>query len=104
MIIANGILQIIGKTGGGYKNGKPVPVETTTGEPIPCNITTNKYDRLGTYIDGKFTRASFIILIDMQSFDADRVTLTTDRGKVLGEYSVQNIQFLDVVENVKITV
>lgn len=104
MIITNGILQIIGKTGGGYKNGKPVPVEPVTSEPIPCNIATNKFDHLGTYIDGKFTRVSFIILIDMQPFEADRIILTTDRGKALGEYSVQNIQFLDVVETVKITV
>lgn len=104
MIIENGTLQIANKTGGGFQNGKPVKADDVTEKPIPCNITKNRYDHLGTYIDGKFTRASFIVLIDMQLFDASRVILTTDRGKCFGEFEVQDIQYLDVVGNVKIIV
>lgn len=104
MIVANGTLQIVEKTGGGYKNGNPVKVQEVLCEPIPCNFTTNKNDHLGRYEGGTFTRAKFVILIDMQDFNAEYVVLNTIRGIKVGKFRVQDIQFLDVVENVKITV
>lgn len=104
MIIANGTLQIVGKTGGGLKNGNPVKVKEVLDEPIPCNYTTNKNDHLGRYEGGTFTRAKFVILIDMQNFNAEYVVLNTIRGVNIGRFRVQDIQFLDVVDNVKITV
>lgn len=104
MIIANGTLQIVGTTGGGLKNGNPVKVQEILGEPIPCNFTTNKNDHLGRYEGGTFTRAKFVILIDMQDFNAEYVVLNTIRGVKVGKFRVQDAQFLDAVENVKITV
>jgi hypothetical protein len=104
-VIENGALQIVGKTsGGGMAGGKPVPVQTALGDPIPCNIKTNTNDKKGFYIDGEFTRASFEVLIDEQPFDAERLVLTNNRGVKLGEFRVQDIQHLDFVNTVKITV
>lgn len=104
MVIANGTLQIVGTTGGGLKNGNPVKVQEALSEPIPCNFTTNKNDHLGRYEGGTFTRAKFVILIDMQDFNAEYVVLNTIRGIKVGKFRVQDAQFLDVVESVKITV
>lgn len=104
MIIANGKLQVVETVGGGLKNGNPVKVQEVLGEPILCNFTTNKNDHLGRYEAGTFTRAKFIILIDMQNFNAEYVVLNTIRGVKVGKFRVQDIQFLDAVENVKITV
>lgn len=104
MIIANGTLQIVGKVGGGLKNGNPVKVDETLGNPILCNYTTNKNDHLGRYEGGSFTRAKFVILIDMQDFNAEYVVLNTIRGVKVGKFRVQDAQFLDTVGNIKITV
>ncbi|MFK2681128.1 hypothetical protein ACIXT9_02390 [Bacteroides fragilis] len=104
MIIANGTLQIVGTTGGGFKNGNPVKVQEALGEPISCNFTTNKNDHLGRYEGGSFTRAKFVILIDMQDFNAEYVVLNTIRGIKVGKFRVQDAQFLDTVGNIKITV
>ena len=104
MIIANGTLKIVGKAGGGFMNGNPVKVKDIFSEPIPCNIATNKNDHLGKYEGGTFTRAKFVVLIDIQELDAEYIVLTTDRGKEIGKFRVQDIQFLDTVGNVKITV
>lgn len=104
MVIANGTLQIVEYTGGDFKNGNPVEVKETSGKHIPCNFTTNKNDHLGRYEGGTFTRAKFVVLIDMQEFDAEYIILNTARGAKVGKFRVQDIQFLDVVGNVRITV
>lgn len=104
MIIENGTLQTIEKTGGGMKNGKPVKVEEVIGNPIPCNLKTITHNHKGKTIDGVFTQASFEVLIDVPVFSAERVILTDNRGVRFGEFRVQDIQHLDCVNAVKITV
>ena len=107
MIIENGKLQVITKTGGGVRNGKPVKVSETPGSPIPCNIKTNTNDHKGKVVDGEFTRSSFEILVDsvyFPHFTAEYVILTDNRGNGIGKFRVQDIQHLDCVGAVKITV
>ena len=104
MIIENGTLQTIEKTGGGMKDGYPVKVEEVFGDPIPCNLKTITHNHKGTAIDGVFTQASYEVLIDVDVFSAERVVLTNNRGVRLGEFRVQDIQHLDYVNAVKIIV
>lgn len=106
MIIQNGILQIVSKTGGGYKDGKPVAAESSLGEPIPCNFKVNNYEKRGIYVDGKFTQAAYIILIEMQEFEPCTFLLKDMRGNTLGTYTAyqKGILFLDAVDNIQITV
>lgn len=104
MIIENGTLQTIVKTGGGFVGGKPVKVEEEISEPIPCNLKTITHNHKGKAIDGVYTQASYEVLIDVPTFDAERVVLTDNRGKRIGEFRVQDIQHLDCVNAVKITV
>lgn len=107
MIIENGTLQIVEKTGGGIKNGNPVKVTESLGNPIRCNIKTNNHDHKGKVIDGVFTRASFEVLVDssdIHHFTAEYVELTDNRGKRIGRFRVQDIQHLDCVCAIKITV
>lgn len=104
MIIENGTLQMIEKAGGGMKNGKPVRVEGVISDPIPCNLKTITHNHKGKTIDGVFTQASYEVLIDVPTFSAERVVLTDNRGVCLGEFQVQDIQHLDCVNAVKITV
>lgn len=107
MIIENGTLQVITKTGGGLKNGNPVKVVEAIGEPIPCNLKTINHDHKGKVVDGVFTRASYEVLVDSVNaphFKAERVKLTDNRGMAIGEFRVQDIQHLDCVGAVKITV
>lgn len=104
MIIENGTLQTIEKTGGGMIDGRPAKVEEVISSPIPCNIRTITHNHKGKTIDGVFTQASFDVLIDVPTFSAERVILTNNRGVCLGEFRVQDIQHLDSVNAVKITV
>ena len=104
MIIENGTLQVITKTGGGMKNGNPVKVTESISSPIPCNLKTVKHDRKGKTVDGEFTQASYEVIVDVQTFSAERVILHDNRGVRLGEFQVQDIQHLDCVNAVKITV
>ena len=106
MIIENGYIQVKAKTGGGMLNGRPQPVTVTVSDPIPCNWKAQKWDRKGKTVDGVFTQAQFEILVELQQFTAETVTLydTTVETRLLGEFSVQSIEPLAATGATKITV
>lgn len=105
MIIANGHIKVLVKAGGGKDaKGNPIKVSYTPGTPIECNIKTNTHNNKGVYVDGKFTQSKYILLIDMDpSFTADRISINY-HGKDLGDFQVQDIEYLDAVDSIKITV
>lgn len=107
MIIQNGTIQIYNISGGGIdNNGNPIKPTETLGESIPCNWKRNSYEKRGIYEDGKFTAASYIILIDMREFEPCRFRLSDSKGNILGDYEVRQkgISFLDYVDFIEITV
>ncbi len=104
MIPNNGFIQIKGSTGGGLVNGIPVAASDTIGGKIPCHIETNKQNNKGIYVDGNFTQYAFTVYFDMQSFEANRVQLTNKREELIGDFEVQSIEFLDLVQRVKVIV
>lgn len=106
MIIPNGTLQTIETTGGGMEKGRPIPVQEAHGAPIECNIKTNTSNYHGVGVDGIFKRTDYIVLIDAATtpaFTARRVVLTDNRGQRMGEFRVQDIQHLDYVGVIQIT-
>jgi hypothetical protein len=105
MIIENGYIQECIVSGGGIDSqGLPVEVEETWGEPIPCNIRKSKSDKKGVYVDGHFEQCSAVILIDPKDFSALRIKVTDNREQVLGEFEVQDVQYLHAVDALQITV
>ena len=106
MIIENGYIQVEVKTGGGILNGRPQPVAVTISDPIPCNWKAQKWDKKGRTVDGVFTQAQFEILIELQEFSAETLTLydTTVGLRRLGEFTIQSIEPLDATGATKITV
>lgn len=101
----NGTLQYAIVSGGGIdSNHLPVAVATSWSDPIDCLIITNTHNNKGTYQDGKFTVCAYEIHIEKQAFSAKRVKLTNSRSVDLGEFQVQDVQFLDLVRKVKILV
>lgn len=104
MIIINGTLQVVEKKGGGMQNGKPIKVEESVGEPIPCNLRTVMHNQKGKTVDGVFTQSSYEVLIEARPISAERVILTDSRNVRIGEFRVQDIQYLDIVNAVKIIV
>ena len=101
----NGNLQYLIVTGSGGVNeyGEPEPQQESWSTPIPCSIKTNHDNRLGTYEDGEYRQASFIILIELSTFDAKRVRLER-LGENLGEYRVKTVEPLTTVGRTKIIV
>lgn len=105
MIIVNGTIQALTSAKSTINDdGDPVTVPDAWGDPINCNIRTTKHDKKGIYEDGEFIQASYEILLDMQTFEADKIRVINNRSKVLGEFEIQDIQFLDKVQRVKIVV
>lgn len=114
MIIENGTLQTIIKTGGGTLKGVPIPVIETLGEVFPCNIKPIKYssnaDGSGQTdtgsmqaVDSAFVRAKYEVLIETDNFNADKVILKDSRGNTLGEFRDFQVQYMDFVNVVKLT-
>jgi hypothetical protein len=106
MIIENGYITTQVKSGGGMKNGRPQPVVVVESEPIPCNWKDQKWDKKGKTVDGVFTQAQFEILVELQDFTAETITLydTTLEQRKLGEFTVQSVEPLAATGATKITV
>lgn len=108
MIIANGTLQIVTTSGGGFDaNGIPVAVSEQLSSPIACNLKTLTHNHRGKSIDGEYTQASYEILLDatvVPHFTAERVKMYDNRGQEIGVFRVQDIQHLDFVGAIKLLV
>ena len=74
-------------------------------DPIPCQWTANKYDKLGKVNGEHFTVAHFSILIEAQPFEGvEQVRLKDLAGKELGEFSIMQIEPLEAVCQLRIFV
>lgn len=103
MIIPNnGFIEVLQTTGGGFNNGDPIPVTEEWSDKIGCHFQKNE-DNQGDYKDGEFTNYAFTVWFDAKDFDVKKVRITNKRNRVLGEFEVQSIDFLDLVNRVKIT-
>ena len=94
----NGTIQYKVLSGGGLDgNGEPIISTVSWSEPIRCLYKTVKHSNT-IYQQGKFTDKSYEILIE------STVKLTNDRTQFLGEFEVQDIEFVNRSGRVKITV
>ena len=100
----NGTIQYKVLSGGGLDgNGEPIISTVSWSEPIRCLYKTVKHSNT-IYQQGKFTDKSYEILIESRDFQADTVKLANDRTQFLGEFEVQDIEFVNRSGRVKITV
>lgn len=106
MIICNGTIEIQTTTGGGLDTttGFPRVGTASWGDPIGCQYTPVRQDYLSA-VNGEPVKAlSFSILIEEQPFTADRIRLKDRAGNTVGEFSVQSVEELEAVCQLKITV
>lgn len=85
------------------KNGEPIGCEPSWSEPMPCSVQTVSDTRLGTYEDGEFRKASFIVWLETCNFPYNRILLTR-YGEHLGAYRVQSAEAFPRIGRVKIIV
>jgi hypothetical protein len=106
MIISNGTIEVKTKSGGGIdpETGFPVPPTTSWELPIDCQYYANKVNQLGRVNGEHFTVASYVILIEEQPFDAEQIRLKNRKGKILGEFSIMEIEPLEAVCQIRIIV
>lgn len=107
MLIQNGTIEFKTKTGGGInpETGYPVkPVNVSWSEPIPCQYSANKYNNLGRYNGEHFIVAQYVVLIEEQPFAAEQIRLKDLAGKVIGEFSVIQIEPLEAVCELRILI
>ncbi len=109
MIIANGTIEIKRKTTGGAidpETGYPrKPDAVEWSEPIPCQYFANRYNNLGQVNGEHFKLAQYTVLIEeRRPFDVEQVRLTTLSGRVVGEFSVIQIEPLQAVCEIRILI
>ena len=106
MIIPNGTIEIKQKTCGGIDPETGYPKRSSDvvwGEPIPCQTLTNKYNSLALSKEGNpIISASYAVLIDEQPFEGEQVRLKDRQGKVIGEFSIIQIETLEAVCEIRI--
>lgn len=102
----NGYLKYSILTGGGInKKGEPVKSEESWSDPIPCQIVTNTHNHNGKYEDGKFTVASYTVLLKKGACELTITKVSLSRhGVELGVFQVQNIEEFPKVGRIKIIV
>ena len=106
MIVANGNIETKIKSGGGMnpETGYPDKPSEAWGEPIPCQYQANNNSLKGRTNGEAFHIASYEILIDEQPYESEQLRLLNDSGKVLGEFSVIEVEPLPAVCQVRILV
>lgn len=108
MIIKNGTIEVKCKDAGGIDKVTGFPLANTNvewGKPIPCQWQANKYNNLGKSEGGNFTVAHYSILIESERvFTAEQIRLKDNYGNVLGEFSVIEVETLQAMCQLRITV
>ena len=107
MIIPNGTIEAKEKTGGGIdpETGYAKGPAISWSDPIPCQWTANKYDKLGRVNGEHFTVAHYSILIEERPFEGvEQIRLKDLAGNYLGEYSIMQVEPLDAVCEMRILV
>lgn len=107
MIIQNGTIEVKQKAGGGinHETGYPnKPASVTWEVPIPCQYSANKYSNLGRVNGEHFTTAAYTVLIEEQPFTAEQIRLKDLAGKVIGEFSVIQVEPLNAVCELRILI
>lgn len=105
MIIANGFIRPVIKTGGGLdEQGFPVEAVESLGEPVACQWQKAAWDNLAREEQSHYVRKSYTILIEQKDrFDSEEFCLY-GRDGFLGRYSVRSVEDLDAVCQTRITV
>lgn len=108
MIIENGTIEIKYKKAGGIdpETGFPsLSTEVAWSKPIPCQWSANRFNYLSKSEGGNFTVAHYSILIESEcDFKAEQIRLRDNYGNVLGEFSIQEVQPLPAVCQLRIVV
>jgi len=105
MIIANGTIEVKTKTAGGIDSDTGYAVKSANvgwGNPIECQYLVNKYNALAHTQGEPYTSASYAVLIEEQPFEAEQIRLKDKGGKVIGEFSVIQIEPLEAVCEIRV--
>lgn len=106
MIISNGYIngKIKAVSGIDPSTGYPLKAKSEWSEPIPCQYIAKTYNALNKSNGEHYTLQGYQILIDEQEFEFEQVRLTNNNGKVVGEFSIKQIEPLVAVCQISITV
>lgn len=107
MIIANGTIEfLVSKTGGGLSaQGYPQPAAKVWGAPVPCQYSTLHVNLQGKVQNEPASTPSYSIIIEDTTFETEQLRLTDSKtGKKLGEFSIVQVEPLDAVCQMRITV
>ena len=107
MIIQNGTIEVKAKTGGGIDSttGHPKkPTSSSWGTPIACQYIPNSRDNLAVSTGQHYTKVSYTILIEEQTFAGEQIRLKDMNGNSLGEFSILSVEPLEAVCEIRLLI
>lgn len=107
MIIQNGYIEFVSfRKGGGLDatTGHPIPALTEYGELIPCQFIETH--NLQYTVEGEAVKkVGYSIYIDnYYDVASERIRLSDMKGMLIGEFSLERIEPLDAVCEVRLTI
>lgn len=105
MIIENGKIQFLSVCGGGIVKGIPHPAVEIPEEPVTCCIKVNKDDHHGKADGSIYRQANMTVIIDAvitEEVGSRRAKLFDTKGREIGVFRVQNVQYLDYVQAIEL--
>lgn len=126
LIFSNGYMEYYTDEGDAVldENGNPVGVDSSgsgsgsasgSGSGIAsdsievlCNIETLTADRRGRYDDGRYSNATYAVMLDAESVPLDfsplKVRLVHERKGDLGVFTVQRIEYYTLTQSIELWV
>lgn len=98
MIIANGSIVKVSKTGGSIDptNGLNRPSDYSYSEPIPCQYRAITYNAIARAKGVEYTAQSYEILIELNNM-IDLVQLSDSNGGIIGLFPVISAEYIEVL-------
>ena len=102
----NSYIQIKLTDGGGYDdNNNPVEVvHLGWSDPIPAHINTLSYHNIERYSVGTFPKGKYVIFIEIQPFEAQKIRINYNGKDLDEEFDIQEIQVIERFGRLQITV
>lgn len=109
-MVNNGYIAFISESGGGYDvDGNPIAPTRSISANFPCNLLVNRRG-YKVLVDGQWEDAKYSIIIEsyrVSSIDLpsiSQVILQDPRNNPLGEFQIQNQEYLDLTQKIEIVV
>ena len=108
MIIQNGTIEFKLKhpVGVDAATGHPVAPKSSWSCPVPCQYLPVSHNKQAVASGEHYTKETYTVLVEEQYYCqcGERIRLKSLCGRVMGEYSIVSVEWLEAVCETRITI